>query len=224
MKKFVIVAVSLLALGIFASTATASTGSFSRATVDQDWETANFAVSGTSSICSLGGCNFYPVVIAMPSLPSYRCGYGGEEFFDSDPDTEVVWKGATRTSDGPFSGEGTNVGLLYGLYEQKLCLALVGTTLVKDVVCEAQAPIFGKDPKSCAPVSRVFQENLASILPTVEVPAIALPPVVAPPPVAALPAPPKAKKPLKCPKGKKKVRRAGKAKCVKAKAKKRANK
>lgn len=200
MKKFL--ALSILAFGIFATSASASTGSFARATVSPDWKTGNFEVSGSSSVCSLGGCSWFPVVIAMPSLPEYRCGYGGEEAFDSDPNTQVIWSGLpARSSDGPFSAQVANAAILNGVYGQRLCLALIGSHLVKDVVCEAQAPIFGYDPSTCVPVNRVFEENLASILPSVEVPEPAVTAATTPAPTTEPPAVSPPQKKFRCPKG-----------------------
>jgi hypothetical protein len=205
--------VAMMLATSFVPSATASTGAFTHGTATPDWRHANFGITGSTTVCGTGACSWFPMVIAEPSLPEYRCGYGGEEAFDSNPNTQEVWAGLpSRTSDGTFSADQTNQSILPGVFGQRLCLAIVGEHEVKDLVCEAQKKVFeefGLGPISCPPVKRAFEENLGSILLTVEPPA-PVPMAVPTSPASKMPTPS-----LRCPKAKKKARRNGKLTCVK---------
>jgi hypothetical protein len=211
--------IGVLAVGLLsAAPAVASTGSFTHATVTPDWSKASFGFTGEATACTaLGSCEQSPVVVAMPSLPEYRCSITTQNALDSDPNTEVVWVGTKQTSNGPFSADLMDQSILHGVYGQRLCVGLIGSRYVKDVICEAQKKTleeFGSGPITCNPVQQTFEEDIFSTIPTVETPQETRAPAPVTTTSPADTKPTTQTKKRRCPRGKQKVRVHGKIHCV----------
>jgi hypothetical protein len=205
----VIVAVAIMAGLVAAPSTQASTGTFTRAFTNATWTQGSLAGSVTWTDCQPSfSCRWLAVITAQPSLPSYSCW--GDELFDSDPNTRQVWAGS-GTSNGTIAFDVPNADILQGVQGQRVCLSAVYDYWRQNPVCVVQAPILGMDPADCPFEAFLATKVLSSTLLTV------------PPPPAATPAPTESgptststqAKKRRCPKGKRRVIRSGKVRCVK---------
>lgn len=212
MRAFIAVAVTVVAM-LGAGQASASSGEFTRTWADESWSKGSIAGSANWTDCQAGfSCSWLATVTAQPSLPVYRCL--GDEAIDSDPNTEVVWT-SNQTSNTSVTFDLQQASILRGVQGQRVCLSVIYGFWQRDPICVAQAPILGQDPLVVCPFEEFLAAKvLASKFLEVE------PPLPAPPPDPAPTAvPPTTTKPKpvrrKCPKGKRKVRRNGKVRCIK---------
>lgn len=201
----------LAAIGVLtvAASAAASSGQITRAYANADWTRGSLAGQITWTECG-SSCSWIPTATVQPTLPEYHCL--GNEAIDSDPNTSAVWSGGGKTANGEASFDLINTPILNGVHGQRLCLSVIETRLVPDAVCEAQKKVIeeitGK-PVNCPPVSKTFYHVLATALLTLEPPP-ALPTTTVP----VTPSGKAVKGPKRCGKGKRKVRRGGKVRCV----------
>lgn len=121
----------------------------------------------------------------QPTLPEYRCL--GDEALDGDPNTQQVWSGGRRTTNGTATFDVVDVPILTGVHGQRLCLSAIETLRIRDPVCVAQAPILGMDPNNCPLIDRIVGRVIATALLTVEAPQLlpSSPPPTVPPSEAA---------------------------------------
>jgi hypothetical protein len=202
-------AVAICALALFApSTASASSGQISNAFATPDWSHARFSISVEGTPCGSGTCSWYAVVLAQPSLPAYACER--EEFFDGDPNTQVIWTGPSEQQNASFTASVSNVGILHGVYGQRLCLEIVGSREAVSIICEIGHEVL-ENPEPCPLEKFIFAEYLWGTMLTPE--SLPLPSASTPSPApGSAPAP--AEQPLKCPKGKRKAHRHGTNVCI----------
>lgn len=213
-------------LGSVAQASAYSSGSLTNAYANTEWTKASFDVSVTGTPCLTGFCEWRPIVMAQPNLPSYSCK--AQEWADSDPNTQQVWLGPAFSSNSSYSTTVTEAPILSRVVGQRLCLEVFGQNEHTSPVCESQRKVFEEffhEPQPPCPLEKfIFSEAAGGALLT-QAP---VPPVVPPTttpvtsaPAPALPTPPATTKPkpkgLHCPKGKRKVTRHGKQTCVKRK-------
>jgi hypothetical protein len=103
-----------------------------------------------------------PVVTVAPSLPEYACD--GTEPLDSDPNTKVVFWGATQATPGTVPFDVGDAAILSGVYGQRACLSEVATVNAQQAVCIVQAPILGMDPHACPFVNAIVTRAVAGKL------------------------------------------------------------
>jgi hypothetical protein len=155
-------------LGIAPASAPAEpTGTLTTAEADGAWTKAHIAGSMTEDGKFAGYGPDYPaylvdwrpVVTVAPSLPAYACR--GDEFFDSDPNTRVVYTGLTQTAPGTVSFDVPDAAILTGVHGQRACLSEVATVSAQQAVCIVQAPILGQDPHACPFVNNITTRFVA---------------------------------------------------------------
>jgi hypothetical protein len=151
-----------------ASATAAPTGTLTTAEADSAWTTAHIAGSMAEDGKFAGYGPDYPayliewrpVVTVAPSLPAYTCH--GDEALDSDPNTKVVYWGATQTAPGAVPFDVPDAAILTGVYGQRACLSEVATVSAQQAVCIVQAPILGQDPHACPFVSNITMRSVAA--------------------------------------------------------------
>ena len=99
------------------------------------------------------------MVTVAPSLPAYSCQ--GDEFFDSDPNTRVVYSGGARPGPGTAAFNLPDAFILSGVYGQRACLSAIVTVSAQQAVCIVQAPILGQDPHACPFVNILSTRSVA---------------------------------------------------------------
>jgi hypothetical protein len=186
MRKLIIVALAITAMPVTA--ALASSGGFTRATVDPAWTEGSLAGTIAWDQCTGnntgGNCDWTPIITDQPSTPDYACR--GNEAIDQDPNTKVVWGGGEQTTNTTVSFDQTNVPILNGVYGQRLCLSVLWHSYYQDPVCIAEAPVLGYDPSTCPIEDHIAESAIAAVTMTVEQPT---PPVTNPPPATPAPTP-----------------------------------
>ena len=167
-KRLAVGALAAAILGIAPASATAEpTGTLTTGEADGAWTKAHIAGSMTEDGKFAGYGPDYPaylvdwrpVVTVAPNLPAYGCR--GDELFDSDPNTRVVYTGPTQTAPGTVSLDVPDAAILTGVYGQRACLSEVATVSAQQAVCIVQAPILGQDPHACPFVNNVRTRSVA---------------------------------------------------------------
>lgn len=162
------ISIVLLAMSAMTAVSQASSGSFTKATYDATYSQGAFAGSVDWTGCPQN-CAWNPVITVQPSLPSYRCE--GDEAFDSDPDTDVVWvAGGQRSTNGSLPFDITDQPILTGVQGQRACLSVLSNSRYQEPLCLAQAPILGLPPSSCPVEDHYIGQNLSSAMLSVETP------------------------------------------------------
>lgn len=211
-RGIAVLAVLMATLGVVSS-ASASSGEFTRALADPTWTKGSLAGSATWTDCQQGfPCKWLPYVSVQPSLPSYACH--GDELIEDDPNVRIAWTGGNQSTNSMLGFDLPSVNILHSVQGQRVCLSAIYGFWRRDPVCVATAPVFGDDPEDCPFEEALFAKVLTSKFLEIEPPP-APPPPPAPTaaPVAAPPTKPKPKA-RHCPKGKRKVHRNGRALCV----------
>lgn len=215
-KPLLALLAALVTAGLLAGPASASTGTITRAYADPSWTKGSLAGSVTFDECQPGfACSWLAYATVQPSLPSYYCN--GKEWLEySDRNIRMVWSQGGLTANGTTGFDLPSASILPAVHGQRLCVSVVYDFWRRDIVCVATAPVFGDDPNNCpyekVIVSKALASKLLEIEPPPLAPPVAAPPAVEVPPVVSKPKPRKAKR---CPKGKRKVKRKGKVRCVK---------
>lgn len=201
-------ALSLAALGaaivaIAPASATAEpTGALTIAESNSVWTRAHIAgsISENGQFAGYGPdypaslVQWIPVVTVAPSLPAYGCQ--GDEFFDSDPNTRVVYSGGAQPGPGTVAFDVPDAFILSGVYGQRACLSEVVTVSAQQAVCIVQAPILGQDPHACPFVNILTTRSVAgkTITPApTPTPTPSPTPTPTPTPLPTAPAPAKAR-------------------------------
>ncbi len=191
-----------------------SSGSLTNAYANSDWTKASFNLSVTGTPCLSGFCEWRPIVMAQPNLPSYNCKQ--QEWADSDPNTQQAWLGPAFTTNTTYSATVTDVPILNRVVGQRLCLEVFGQNEHTSPVCESQRKVFEEffhEPQPpCQPEKFIFSETAGGAILTLAPAAPVVPSAASTP---ATPAPSSKKQSLHCPKGKRKATKQGKQTCVK---------
>jgi hypothetical protein len=217
MRRGICLSLAVAVIGLIVPIAQASaysSGSLTNAYANSDWTKASFNVSVTGTPCLSGFCEWRPIVMAQPNLPSYSCKQ--QEWADSDPNTQQAWLGPAFTTNTTYSTTVTDVPILNRVVGQRLCLEVFGQNEHTSPVCESQRKVFEEffhEPQPpCLAEKFIFSETAGSAILTLAPAAPVAPPTTTTP---AAPAPPSKTQSLRCPKGKRKVTRHGKQTCVK---------
>jgi hypothetical protein len=93
--------------------------------------------------------DWFPVVTVAPSLPAYACQ--GDETYDSDPNTRVVWVGEKRTAPGTVPFDVSDAAILPGVFGQRACLSEIATVSLQSRDCIAFKLALDppEDPHTC---------------------------------------------------------------------------
>jgi hypothetical protein len=206
-------------VGPVAQAAAYSSGSLTNAYANADWTKASFNVSVTGTPCLSGFCEWRPIVMAQPNLPSYSCKQ--QEWGDSDPNTQQVWLGPAFTTNTSYSTAVTDAAILNRVVGQRLCLEVFGQNEHVSPVCESQKKVFEEffhEPAApCPPEKFIFSETVGGATLTLApvTPSAVPSATTTPPALTTAPGPPPKTQALQCPKSKRKVTRHGKQICVK---------
>lgn len=218
MRRGICLSLAVAMIGLIVPVAQAgaySSGSLTNAYSNSDWTKASFNLSVTGTPCLSGFCEWRPIVMAQPNLPSYSCKQ--QEWADSDPNTQQVWLGPAFTTNTTYSTTVADAPILNRVVGQRLCLEVFGQNEHTSPVCESQRKVFEEffhEPQPpCPPEKFIFSETAGGA--TLTLAPVVPPSATTPAPPTTMPAPPSKTQSLHCPKGKRKITKHGKQICVK---------